>query len=116
MPFSVSGSQADIPVSRRSLLTRQGSARGAAKRSTLMKTPGAPQTYALRSLADVSELMRQRQISPVELVAICLDRIERLQPSLNAFITVTGESALQAAKIDEGEIQQGRWKGPLNSI
>jgi aspartyl-tRNA(Asn)/glutamyl-tRNA(Gln) amidotransferase subunit A len=81
-----------------------------------MKTSSAPQRYALRSLADVSELIRQRQISPVELVTTCLDRIERLQLRLNAFITVTGESALQAAKIAEGEIQQGRWKGPLHGI
>src|SRR5262245_28130528 len=81
-----------------------------------MKSSSTPQTNALRSLADVSELIRQRQISPVALVATCLADIERLEPRLNAFITVTGESALQAAKIAEGEIQQGQWKGPLHGI
>jgi len=52
----------------------------------------------------------------VELVTACLDRIERLQPRLNAFITVAGNSALQAAKAAEEEIRQGRWRGPLHGI
>jgi aspartyl-tRNA(Asn)/glutamyl-tRNA(Gln) amidotransferase subunit A len=39
-----------------------------------------------------------------------------MQPRVNAFITVTSESALQAARIAEREIQQGNWKGPLHGI
>src|SRR5262245_50766813 len=81
-----------------------------------MDTSIAPQAYALQSLADVSELIRQGRISPVDLVATCLDRIERLQPKLNAFITVAADSARHAAKVAEGEIQQRRWKGPLHGV
>src|SRR5262245_26757156 len=76
----------------------------------------SPQTYSPQSLADVSELIRQRQISPGELVATCLERIERLQPTLNAFITVAADSARQAADVAAREIQQGRWKGPLHGV
>ncbi|HEX6213803.1 MAG TPA: amidase [Vicinamibacterales bacterium] len=46
----------------------------------------------------------------------CLERIERHQPRLNAFITVLADTALEAAKTAEKEIEQGRWKGPLHGI
>ena len=81
-----------------------------------MNTSPAPATYALHALADVSALVRQRQLSPVDLVTTCLDRIERLQPRLNAFITVTGEAARDAAHLAESDIKAGRWRGPLHGI
>ncbi len=81
-----------------------------------MNTSISPEPYALQSLTDVSELIRQQQVSPVELVATCLERIERLQPKLNAFITVAADSARQAANVAAREIQQGRWKGPLHGV
>jgi aspartyl-tRNA(Asn)/glutamyl-tRNA(Gln) amidotransferase subunit A len=81
-----------------------------------MKTSVAPQPYALETLGGVSEAIRQRQVSPVEVVTTCLDRIERLRPQLNAFITVAADAALQAAKAAEKEIGRGRWKGPLHGI
>ena len=69
-----------------------------------------------RSITEVSELIRQKHASPVELVTECLESIEQLQPHLNAFITVTAQAALQEAKQAEREIQQGTWKGPLHGI
>jgi aspartyl-tRNA(Asn)/glutamyl-tRNA(Gln) amidotransferase subunit A len=81
-----------------------------------MKTSIAPETYALHGLADVSELIRQRQISPLDLVTTCLDRIERLQPRLNAFITVMDDAARDAARAAESEIGAGRWRGRLHGI
>jgi aspartyl-tRNA(Asn)/glutamyl-tRNA(Gln) amidotransferase subunit A len=57
-----------------------------------------------------------RDSSPVELVSACLERIERLQPQLNAFITVDGERALDSAKTAERDIEQGRSRGPLHGI
>src|SRR5690242_20390417 len=47
--------------------------------------------YTYFSIAEVSELIRQKKVSPVDLVNACLKRIELLNPKLNAFITVTGE-------------------------
>jgi aspartyl-tRNA(Asn)/glutamyl-tRNA(Gln) amidotransferase subunit A len=81
-----------------------------------MKTSVAPRHYALQTLASVSEAIRLRQVSPVEVMTACLDRIERLQPQLNAFITVAADAALQAARAAEKEISDGRWKGPLHGI
>ena len=81
-----------------------------------MNTSITPQIRALQRLTEVSGLIRQRRISPVELVTTCLDRIDRLQPRLNAFITVAADSALQTARAAENDLQQGRWKGPLHGI
>ena len=61
----------------------------------------------LKSLAEASEQIRRREISPVDLVRECLDAIARLNPSLNAFITVTAETALAEARQAEAEIQSG---------
>ena len=71
---------------------------------------------SLRSIAEVSALIRRREVSPVELVQECLACVERLNPTLNAFITVMAESALAAAAQAEKEIQSGSWRGPLHGI
>ena len=68
------------------------------------------------SLAEVSELVRAKQVSPVELTQACLERIARLDRKLNAFITVTAESALADARAAEEEIARGNWRGPLHGI
>lgn len=68
------------------------------------------------SILELSEQLRNRKTSPVELTQGYLARIEKLNPALNAFITVTGESALQQAKHAEAEIQCGEWRGPLHGI
>jgi len=76
---------------------------------------GASDPAKLR-LSEASELVHARKISPVELTQECLKRIDRLNPKLNAFITVTAESALAQAREAEAEIQKGQWKGPLHGI
>lgn len=70
----------------------------------------------MRTLAEASELIRSRKISPIELVRECLDVINRLNPKLNAFITVTAESALAEAQNAEREIKSGNWRGTLHGI
>jgi aspartyl-tRNA(Asn)/glutamyl-tRNA(Gln) amidotransferase subunit A len=68
------------------------------------------------SILGISELVRRRSISPVELTTTCLARIEKLNPTLNAFITVTADSALAQARQAEAEIHRGSWRGPLHGI
>lgn len=72
--------------------------------------------FRYKSITEVSALIQQQKISPEELVNECLEHIEQLQPGLNAFITVAGESALQEATRTRREIQEGNWKGPLHGI
>jgi aspartyl-tRNA(Asn)/glutamyl-tRNA(Gln) amidotransferase subunit A len=68
------------------------------------------------SLTEASRLIRDKKVSSVELTQSCLKRIERLNPRLNAFITVTAESALAQAREAEAEIQRGHWRGPLHGV
>src|SRR6266699_4156414 len=70
----------------------------------------------LRTVAETAELVRKRAVSSVELVGECLEVIERQNPLLNAFITVTTDSALREAQQAEEEIQSGNWRGPLHGI
>ena len=64
----------------------------------------------------VAPLIRARKISPVELLEATLQRIEALNPKLNAFITIAGEQARDAARKAEREILRKRYRGPLYGI
>jgi aspartyl-tRNA(Asn)/glutamyl-tRNA(Gln) amidotransferase subunit A len=68
------------------------------------------------SIREAGDLVRRKVISPVELTHACLQRIERLNPTLNAFITVTAEQAMAQAREAEAEVRGGRWRGPLHGI
>ncbi len=73
-------------------------------------------TTSLRTISELSQRLRRREVSPVEITQDCLERIERLNPELNAFITVTGESALAEAQLAEAEILRGKCRGPLHGV
>jgi len=68
------------------------------------------------NLLEAAEQIRTRKLSPVELTRECLANIERLNPTLNAFITVTADSALAHAHRAEEEIAAGNYRGPLHGI
>lgn len=73
--------------------------------------------YSLNStIKDLSVLISEGNISPVDLIDSTLDRIEELNPKLNAYITVLKESAREEAKASETLIGQGEYKGPLHGI
>ncbi len=67
-------------------------------------------------LAIASEKLRTGEVSSVELTTQCLHRIERLNPTLNAFITVTAEEALAQAQRADARLRAGRRAGPLDGI
>lgn len=68
------------------------------------------------TIAEAARALRSGQVSSSELTETCLRTIERLNPKLNAFITVTPEIARrQAAQADE-ELRAGRDRGPLHGI
>ena len=70
----------------------------------------------LETIVELAPRLRRKEVSPLELTRACLDRIEKLNPTLNAFITVTAESALAEARAAEIEISRGEWRGPLHGI
>ena len=73
-------------------------------RSEGSRADGDAASLAALPLHEAARLVRARGVSPVDLTEACLARIERLQPPLNAFITVTAEVA------------RGLWRGPLHGI
>jgi aspartyl-tRNA(Asn)/glutamyl-tRNA(Gln) amidotransferase subunit A len=69
-----------------------------------------------KSLAELAELIRTRAVSPVALTQAYLDRIEQLNPRLDAFITKTAERAIEQANAMEAEIAAGHYRGPLHGM
>lgn len=70
----------------------------------------------LRSIAEISELIRRGELSPVEITRECLDRVVELNPTLNAFITIMADSALAEATQSESEVRAGNGRGPVHGI
>ena len=70
----------------------------------------------LDTIADLAPRIRSREISPVELTASYLERIEKLNGQLQAYITVCKDMALASAREAEGEILGGTYRGPLHGI
>ena len=68
------------------------------------------------TLKQASDLVRRKDVSPVELAEACLARIDRHDRALNAFITVTREQALVTAREMEAELRRGARRGPLHGI
>jgi len=68
------------------------------------------------SIAEAARLIAARRLSAVELTAMCLERIEKLDPLLHSFIVVAADSALEAAQVADAEIRESGPKGPLHGI
>src|SRR4051795_11070818 len=63
----------------------------------------------------LAEMIRAREISPVEVVQAHLDRIEAINPKINAIVTVAGD-AIEAAKVAEAAVLAGDELGPLHGV
>jgi len=68
------------------------------------------------SAVSMAELIRQRKLSPVELVEAHLSKITRLNPKLNAYVHVNSDAALQQARVAEQSVTQNQILGPLHGI
>jgi aspartyl-tRNA(Asn)/glutamyl-tRNA(Gln) amidotransferase subunit A len=68
------------------------------------------------TIEELSPLLRQKTLSPVEVVEHYLSRIEQLNPQLRAYVTVLGDSALAEARRCEAEIMAGDYRGPLHGV
>ena len=68
------------------------------------------------TIQGAAEALRARRVSAVELTNSALERIEHLNSRLNAFITVTGDYALQRARQADAELATGRDRGPLHGV
>src|SRR5438309_7092736 len=71
---------------------------------------------AYTSAAELAALIAQRVVSPVEVVDVVLDRIDKMQPTINAFITVCADEARAAAKAAEAAVMRGDTLGALHGV
>jgi aspartyl-tRNA(Asn)/glutamyl-tRNA(Gln) amidotransferase subunit A len=77
---------------------------------------GQARDLATLTLKEASDLIRRRQISPVDVVEACLKRIDTYNPALNAFVAVDRERALATARELASEQRRGALRGPLHGI
>ena len=68
------------------------------------------------SVAELGRLLQSRELSPVEATEAYLERIERVDPTINSYITVTRDEARQAAREAEQAIASGNYLGPLHGV
>lgn len=71
---------------------------------------------AFATALELRDLIAQKRVSPVELTELFLGRIDNLDGRLNAFITVTGDAALDAAREAETTVTRGDELGPLHGV
>lgn len=76
----------------------------------------AAQALYYSNLGNLSGLIKERAVSPVQVVETCLARIRKLNPRLNAFITILADEAIRQARLAESEIMAGHWRGPMHGI
>jgi aspartyl-tRNA(Asn)/glutamyl-tRNA(Gln) amidotransferase subunit A len=68
------------------------------------------------TIVEAGRLIEGKELSPIELIESRIDRITRLDSSLNSFICVLAEQALAEARAAEAEITSGHYRGPLHGI
>ncbi len=65
---------------------------------------------------ELVKLVADKKVSPVALTRVFLERIERLNPELNAYLTVTADEAMESAKAAEQAVMDGQELGPLHGV
>ncbi len=78
--------------------------------------PTDPEDLAFLSVAELSSLIRRRELSCVEATRFFLDRLRRYDGVLEAVITYTDDRALAQARLLDEELDRGVWRGPLHGI
>ena len=68
------------------------------------------------SVTQLGELIKNREVSPVEVVESYLDRLDSLNDRLYAYLTVCGDQALQSARESERALLRGESRGPLHGV
>jgi aspartyl-tRNA(Asn)/glutamyl-tRNA(Gln) amidotransferase subunit A len=76
----------------------------------------AASELVFKTVRELGVLLRDRQVSPVELVELSLSRLDTVGRELNAVVTLTADRAMAQARTAEAEIAAGRYRGPLHGI
>ena len=89
----------------------RGAVRHSSSKPELLEHDGIP-----NGLAEVAELVRSGAVSPVDLTERALRRVSSLDGKLNLFQVVLADRAMDAARVAEREIREGRYRGPLHGV
>ncbi len=76
----------------------------------------ASESLTALSLTEAAAKLRARELRSADITRACLDRIQQLDPEINAIITVMADAALSQAHSADEEISKGHWRGPLHGI
>ena len=68
------------------------------------------------TVSELAPKIKKGEVSPFEVTRAVLERIEKLDPLLNAYITVDAEGALKAARKAQRQIAKGNYLGPLHGV
>jgi aspartyl-tRNA(Asn)/glutamyl-tRNA(Gln) amidotransferase subunit A len=80
------------------------------------KGSGVTNDLHFMTVAEMAAAIEKKALSPVELTEALLQRIEAINPQLDAFVTLTAEQARAAARHAETEIAKGRYRGPVHGV
>jgi len=103
-------------LSRRDVLAAAAAGATLAAGARAHAQPPASTDLTTLTIAEAARRIASRELSPVALTRAYLERIERLNPRVNAYITVTAEPALAQARALETELAAGKSRGPLHGI
>lgn len=81
-----------------------------------LRRPESEEELAFYSVSELAPLIRSRDVSPVELTELYLERLNRLNPKLNCVISLREEAAREEARQAEREIRGGEYRGPLHGV
>ena len=76
----------------------------------------AAEGLTAKSLTEISAMVHDKKVTSTQLVQALLERIETINPKVNAFVTVMGAEALAQAKVLDAEQAAGKFRGPLHGI
>ena len=65
------------------------------------------------TISELAPMIKNKEVSPVELTETALAEADRLQPTLNSFITILHDRAMNQARAAEEAISRGHYAGPL---
>jgi amidase len=81
-----------------------------------MTPEGRGDEMGFLTATELAAIMRARELSAAEVMEACLDRIERVNPKVNAIVTFTPERAMEAARAADDALARGLPAGPLHGL
>ena len=87
-----------------------------AKPPATLKRPDNLEDAAFWPIAKLAALIERKLVTSTELTQMYLSRLKRYQPSLNFYVTLTEDLALQQAADADREIKAGKYRGPLHGV